>query len=121
MRGEGPRIKRIYDLAEPGDGKRYLVDLLWPRGLSKARARLDGWLKELAPSDELRQWFGHDPARWEEFQKRYRLEMRNRDQKARLRELAREIEAGAVTLLYAAKDKERNNAVALREELLRSY
>lgn len=121
MRGAGPRLKRIYDPAEPGDGKRYLVDRLWPRGVRKAQARLDGWLKELAPSDELRQWFGHDPARWEEFQRRYRLEMRAQAQKAKLRELAQEIEAGRVTLLYAAKDRERNNAVALREELLRNY
>jgi uncharacterized protein YeaO (DUF488 family) len=121
MRGDGPRIKRIYDPAEPGDGKRYLVDLLWPRGVSKARARLDGWLKEVAPSDELRHWFGHDPARWDEFKRRYRLELKARDKKAKLRELAQEIEAGPVTLLYAAKDQERNNAVALREELLRNY
>jgi uncharacterized protein YeaO (DUF488 family) len=121
MQGKGPRIKRIYDPAEPADGKRYLVDRLWPRGVSKPQAYLDGWLKELAPSDELRQWFGHNPARWKEFKRRYRLELKAKAKKAKLLELAREIEMGAVTLLYAAKDRERNNAVALREELWRNY
>ncbi|MBU4564705.1 MAG: DUF488 family protein [Desulfarculus sp.] len=121
MQGKAPRLKRIYDPAESVDGKRYLVDRLWPRGVSKQQASLDGWLKELAPSDELRQWFGHNPARWKEFKRRYRLELKAKTKKAKLLELAQEIDLDVVTLLYAAKDRERNNAVVLREELSRNY
>lgn len=97
--GKRPRIKRIYDPAESGDGKRYLVDRLWPRGVSKPESHLDGWLKELAPSDELRLWFGHNPAHWKEFKRRYRLELKAKAKKAQLLGLAREIDMGAVTLL----------------------
>lgn len=108
-------IKRIYDPPAPEDGTRVLVDRLWPRGISKDEARIDEWLKEIAPSDELRKWFGHDPARWEEFRQRYRRELEaNAELLDHLRKLA---EAGTVILLFAAKDEEHNNAVVL-EELL---
>jgi uncharacterized protein YeaO (DUF488 family) len=121
MQVKGPQIKRIYDPSGSEDGKRYLVDRLWPRGVSKSEVHLDGWLKEPDPSDELRQWFGHNPARWKECKRRYRLELKAKSKKAKLLELAREIEMGAVTFLFADKDRERNNALALREELLRNY
>ena len=108
-------IKRIYEPPVPEDGKRILVDRLWPRGLSKDDARLDEWLKEVAPSDELRRWFGHDPAKWEEFRRRYRQELKTQGEIfERLRNEARK---GTVTLLFAAKDEERNNAVVLKEML----
>jgi len=107
-------VKRIYDPASPEDGKRYLVDRIWPRGISKAEAALDGWLKELAPTATLRAWFDHEPDRWEEFRHRYLEELSNQAASravARLRNLAaRE----TVTLLFAARDTARNNAVALR-------
>ena len=109
------RIKRVYAEPAADDGLRLLVDRLWPRGLSKEKARLDDWLKELAPSDELRKWFGHNPARWEEFRERYRQELAGRPEAlARLRALAaRE----TVTLLFAAHDEAHNNAVVLKELL----
>jgi len=109
------RIKRIYDPPEPDDGKRLLVDRLWPRGVARETARLDGWLKELAPSDELRKWFGHDPARWDEFRARYRSELQA--QTGLLAGLRATAKKGTVTLLYAAKDTEHNNAVVLKELL----
>jgi uncharacterized protein YeaO (DUF488 family) len=109
------RIKRIYDPPSPEDGKRILVDRLWPRGVTKEAARLDEWLKEIAPSDELRHWFGHDPALWTEFRERYRTELKlHGDLLDRLRAQG---EKGAVTLLFAATDTEHNNAVVLRELL----
>lgn len=109
------RIKRIYDEPAAEDGQRILVDRLWPRGISKDKARIDEWLKEIAPSDELRKWFGHDPARWEEFRERYRQELEAKAELvAGLRKLAAE---GTVTLLFAAKDEEHNNAVELKEML----
>ena len=109
------RIKRIYDPPAPADGTRVLVDRLWPRGLAKDEARIDEWLKEIAPSDELRKWFGHDPARWEEFRERYRRELEARTEILdRLRALAGK---GTVTLLFAAKDEKHNNAVVLKELL----
>jgi uncharacterized protein YeaO (DUF488 family) len=111
------QLKRVYDKAEPGDGARYLVDRLWPRGLSKTSARLDGWLKDLAPSTELRQWFHRDPQRWTEFRKRYRAELA--DHKAALEDVRRKARAGTVTLLYAARDPEVNHAVVLRDLLLK--
>jgi uncharacterized protein YeaO (DUF488 family) len=105
------QVKRVYDPPEKDDGARVLVDRLWPRGVSKAHAALTLWLKEIAPGEELREWFGHDPARWEEFVRRYRAELaHNETAVARLRDLVRE---GPVTLLYAAHDREHNNAVAL--------
>lgn len=109
------RLKRAYEPADPGDGTRVLVDRLWPRGVSKDSARIDLWLKEVAPSTELRKWFGHDPAKWAEFQKRYRRELDYRpDAVAQLRDLTRH---GVVTLVYAARDEEHNDAVALKAYL----
>ena len=105
------RLKRAYEAAEPEDGLRILVDRLWPRGLKKEEARIDHWLKQVAPSAELRRWFGHDPARWDEFRRRYAAELRaNPSALAGLRERLRG--PGAATLLFAARDEERNNAVA---------
>lgn len=109
------KTKRIYDPPETSDGSRVLVDRIWPRGVSKDEAKLDLWLKDAAPSTDLRKWFGHDPERWEEFQRRYRAELRDNDEAlAPLRKL---IEDGPVTLLYGAHDEAHNNAVALREYL----
>jgi len=109
------RIKRAYE--EPGaeDGARYLVDGLWPRGRKKADLALDGWLKDVAPSKDLRQWFGHDASRWEEFQKRYSAELDAKpDAWKPILDAAKQ---GTVTLLFAAKDERRNNAVALKRYL----
>lgn len=109
------RVKRVYDQREPGDGLRFLVDRLWPRGMNKEALGLDGWLKELAPSDGLRHWFGHDPARWDEFCRRYHAELEeNATSWQPLLETAR---TQVVTLLFAAHDLEHNNAVALRSFL----
>jgi uncharacterized protein YeaO (DUF488 family) len=110
------RLKRVYEDAEPGDGLRILVDRLWPRGLKKAEARIDRWLKGVAPSTELRRWFAHDPARWDEFRRRYAAELRA-DPSA-LEELRAFLRGrGVATLLFSAHDGERNNAVALKEIL----
>ena len=106
------RIKRIYEEPSADDGLRVLVDRLWPRGISKARAQVDRWEKDIAPSTELRHWFGHDPAKWEEFLQRYRAELE--DKKELLSQLREEANERTVTLLYAAKDEEHNNAVALK-------
>ena len=106
------RIKRIYDLPEQVDGSRVLVDRLWPRGVRKETAALTLWLKEIAPSPELRQWFGHDPARWQEFGRRYRSELeQNAAAVARLTELLR---LGRLTLLYGARDTAHNHALILQ-------
>ena len=110
------RLKRAYEPAEPGDGIRILVDRLWPRGVSKDKAHLDDWMKDIAPSTGLRQWFGHDPARWTEFRHRYRAELRQHgEQLDRIRALARK---GVITLVYSARDEEHNDAVVLKEILL---
>ncbi len=111
------RIQRVYDLDHPTIGKRILVDRVWPRGLKKEALRLDAWLRDLGPSDELRAWFGHDPARWAEFRRRYRDELARPDQAARLGELVRIAREGPITLLYGARDEEHNQAVVLREVL----
>jgi uncharacterized protein YeaO (DUF488 family) len=109
------KIKRAYEPTGPGDGYRILVDRLWPRGISKGEAKLDEWAKELAPSPELRRWFGHDPARFEEFRRRYRDELSGKGEKLReLRGLARK---GPLTLVYGAHDTEHNGAVVLAELL----
>ncbi|MFO7595344.1 MAG: DUF488 family protein [Desulfocurvibacter africanus] len=108
------KLKRIHDQTGPDDGKRYLVDRIWPRGARKVDAHLDEWLKALAPSTELRKWFNHDPARWEDFQARYRLELEAPELRALLDRLASEAETGSVTLLYGAKDAQRNQAVVIR-------
>lgn len=111
------RLKRAYEPAAPDDGTRVLVDRLWPRGVSKVDAALDRWAKELAPSTELRQWFGHDPARWEEFRRRYAEELHQHpEQLEELRALARH---GLLTLVYGAHDEAHNDAVVLREVLLK--
>ncbi|MEO9103316.1 MAG: DUF488 domain-containing protein [Burkholderiaceae bacterium] len=110
------KLKRAYQPAAAGDGTRVLVDRLWPRGVSKDAAAVDLWLKDLAPSTELRKWFGHDPERWTAFQKRYAEEMRQHPELFRqLRQLARQ---GPVTLVYSAHDEEHNDAVVLRRLLL---
>ncbi len=109
------RLKRAYDAPAPGDGCRVLVDRLWPRGISKDAAHIDLWLKDIAPSTELRQWFNHDAARWQEFRRRYLVEIKEHPEAlAQLTAVARK---GAVTLVYGAKDGEHNNAVALKEYL----
>ncbi len=109
------QLKRAYDSPSPRDGTRILVDRLWPRGISKAKARIDLWLKDVAPSTALRQWFGHDPARWSEFRRRYRAELRRQpDALAQLRALARR---GRVTLVFGARDERRNQAVVLKDVL----
>lgn len=109
------KAKRIYDAPAVDDGFRILVDRLWPRGMKKEGAPFDLWLKEIAPSDDLRKWFGHEPAKWPEFKQRYFAELRHKqDLVAIIRQHAR---AGAVTLLYSAKDEKHNNAVALLEYL----
>ncbi len=114
------RIKRVYEPASADDGERVLIDRLWPRGLAKAEAAVDHWLRELAPSTGLRRWFGHDPARWDEFRRRYFAELGAEAAAGALAEL-RALLAGPrpVTLLYGARDEEYNNAVALREYLQR--
>ena len=109
------RAKRVYDTAELGDGYRILIDHIWPRGVSRERARLDEWARQLAPSDELRKWFAHDPARFAEFRLRYREELAG--QAERLEELRRRASRGPLTVLYAARDQEHNNAVVLVELL----
>jgi uncharacterized protein YeaO (DUF488 family) len=108
------QLKRVYDPPDSHDGRRVLVDRLWPRGLSKAAAHVDVWLKEVAPTPELRKWFGHQPERWPEFRKRYLEEL---DRNPALTELRQVTAEGPVTLLYAARDTERNDAVVLAELL----
>lgn len=112
----GLRIKRVYDPATPDDGCRILVDRVWPRGVQKQRARISLWLKSAAPSTELRKWFGHDPARWQEFRRRYLRELEEKqDELAPIR--AELKKTGRVTLVYSARDTERNQAVVLLEYL----
>jgi uncharacterized protein YeaO (DUF488 family) len=106
------QLKRAYDPPSAEDGYRVLVDRLWPRGLKRDGACIDLWLKDIAPSDELRRWFGHDPARWTKFQARYRKELAAHE--PLWRELLARSNKGHVTLLYAAKDAQCNNAVALK-------
>jgi uncharacterized protein YeaO (DUF488 family) len=105
-------VRRIYEPATSQDGRRFLVDRLWPRGVSKEKAHLDDWLKEVAPSDPLRRWFAHDASKWEEFQKRYAAELRKRP--GVWKPLAVAAQRGNVTLLFAARDPQHNNATALK-------
>ena len=107
------RTKRVYDPAEPADGHRVLIDHVWPRGVTRERARVDEWARELAPSDELRKWFDHVPERFGEFRSRYRAELA--DQAGRVDDLRRRSAGGTVTIVYAARDREHNNAVVLAE------
>jgi uncharacterized protein YeaO (DUF488 family) len=109
------RTKRAYDRPVDGDGYRVLIDHVWPRGISRERARLHEWARELAPSDELRKWFDHDPARFAEFRARYRDELA--DHSERIEELRHRATDGPLTIVYAARDREHNNAVVLRELL----
>ncbi|MBZ9799060.1 DUF488 domain-containing protein [Mesorhizobium sp. ES1-4] len=114
---ERVKLKRAYESPAADDGTRVLIDRLWPRGVKKTDAAIDCWIKELAPSTELRKWFGHDPARWQEFRRRYAAEIHERrDDLDRLRDLMRQ---GAVTLVYSAHDETHNDAIVLREVLLR--
>ncbi|MEL6364512.1 MAG: DUF488 family protein [Pseudomonadota bacterium] len=108
------RTKRIYAAPSPEDGARILVDRLWPRGVSKEKARLDAWLRDLSPSDDLRKRFGHDPAGWDDFRAAYALELAEPAAGAALADLRAFMAKGPVTLLFAAKDEARNNAVALQ-------
>jgi len=109
------KIKRVYDKPEKEDGLRILVDRLWPRGLTKEKAQVDIWLKDIAPSTELRKWFGHDPARWIEFRKRYLEEIENNEKEISI--LKEHLKTGRVTLVYAARDEEQNEARVLMELL----
>ena len=111
-------IKRIYDPAEDSDGYRVLIDHVWPRGVSRERARLDEWARELAPSDELRTWFDHVPGRFKEFRTRYRRELAAHPEL--LEKLGERATKGRLTIVYAARDETRNNAVALKEFVQRS-
>jgi uncharacterized protein YeaO (DUF488 family) len=108
-------IKRVYEPTSKSDGWRILVDRLWPRGLTKERAAVDEWLKELAPSTELRKWFAHDPAKWKEFQARYRKELAEKDDI--LQQLREKGKAHTVTLLFGARDEEHNEALVLKSVL----
>jgi len=112
------KLKRAYEPADLGDGFRILVDRLWPRGVSKEKAKIDLWLREIAPSTELRKWFGHDPEKWDEFQERYRAELKDKG------DLVDQIKAaasrGPITLIYSAHDEEHNDAVVLQKFLTNS-
>ncbi len=110
-------IKRVYEAVSREDGTRILIDRLWPRGLAKEKARIDLWSKDIAPSTGLRVWFDHDPAKWPEFRTRYRAELRTKPEL--MADIVERAKDGAVTLLYAAKDKKHNHALVLLEELER--
>ncbi len=107
------KIKRVYEHPEPSDGVRFLVERLWPRGMKKESVHMKAWLKDVAPSNDLRRWFGHDPDKWTEFERRYFAELDARSQV--LRPIIEVASSGEVTLLYSAHDTEHNNAVALKE------
>ncbi len=111
------RIQRAYEPAAPGDGERVLVDRVWPRGVSRQALHIGGWERELAPSTALRRWFGHDPARWDEFVRRYREELQAPEQQARLDAQAERARQQTVTLVYGARDEEHNQAIMLRDVL----
>jgi uncharacterized protein YeaO (DUF488 family) len=110
------QIKRAYDDPDPSDGYRVLVDRIWPRGRSKEALRIDQWARDLAPSNELRKWFGHDPQKWDEFRRRYFQELDGR--KDDLSSLYKQAAAGRLTLVYGARDEQHSNAAALRQYLL---
>ncbi len=111
------QLKRVYDSPAESDGTRFLVERLWPRGIKKTDLPMDGWLKDVAPSDELRRWFGHEPAKWDEFRRRYFAELDQHPEA--VRPLLDKARRGRVTLLYSARDTEHNNAVALKEYVQR--
>ena len=107
------RVKRVYEEPDEADGRRILVDRLWARGLSKDKAKVDAWVKEIAPSTELRHWYGHDPNKWAEFKSRYAVELNTKPDK--VEEILGEVQMGIVTFLYSSKEEQLNNAVALKE------
>jgi uncharacterized protein YeaO (DUF488 family) len=109
------RLKRAYANPAPDDGLRILVERLWPRGLSRERAAVDLWVKDLAPSPELRRWYNHDPARWDEFQRRYRAELRQK--REMVEELRARCRSETVTFVYATRDEEHNSALVLKDHL----
>jgi len=109
------RIKRVYASPDGSDGVRILVDRLWPRGVTREAARIDEWRKDLAPTTVLRKWFGHDPSKWEEFQSRYRNELEAAGKMEELRSLGERARRETITLLYAARDEVRNNAVVIKK------
>jgi uncharacterized protein YeaO (DUF488 family) len=111
--------KRAYEQANPADGYRVLIDRLWPRGISKEKAALDAWEKDIAPSPELRKWYGHDPAKWSEFKKRYRRELQAPAARAILDALARRSKRGRVTLVYASRDPEISDVAVIDQQLRR--
>jgi uncharacterized protein YeaO (DUF488 family) len=113
------KLKRAYEPSARGDGYRVLVERLWPRGVRKQDLELDAWEKEVAPSSALRTWFGHDPRRWAEFERRYRHELARPEAAERLRELAYQAARGTITLVFSARDVEHNSAVVLKHELER--
>ncbi len=110
------RLKRVYEAPSPEDGLRILVDRLWPRGLTKERAAIDWWAKDIAPSTELRKWFDHDPAKWKQFQIRYRKELQEKGEV--LKELKHKSKGHTVTLVYGARDEEHNEALVLKQILV---
>ncbi len=109
------KIKRVYEPPAPGDGKRILVDRLWPRGIKREEAHIDVWLKDIAPSAELRMWFNHEPSKWREFKGRYIRELKTKQEL--IKQLRHDVQKGTVTLVFAAKDSEHANAVVLRDVL----
>ena len=109
------KVKRVYDPVSSDDGKRILVDRLWPRGIKKEKAHIDEWLREISPSNELRQWYSHDPAKWPEFKKRYKQEIAGKEDL--LKKIKAEARKQTITLLFSSKELERNNAHALKEML----
>ena len=112
------KVKRAYDEKEATDGKRILIDRLWPRGISKTEAHIDDWLKDLAPSAELRRWFGHDPRKWGEFKKKYVKELSSPDKAKLIEDIIQRAKHETITLVYSARDTEHNDARVL-EELIR--
>jgi uncharacterized protein YeaO (DUF488 family) len=114
------RVKRVYESKEAGDGVRILVDRLWPRGLRSEQAGIDEWMKDIAPSDGLRKWFAHDPGKWSEFERKYVAELSEPSKAALLKRIAKLAVSGNVTLVYAAKDTEHNNARILEERVAKA-
>jgi uncharacterized protein YeaO (DUF488 family) len=117
MTASNVRLQRAYDEPGPADGRRVLVDRVWPRGRTKEALRLDAWARDLGPSAELRTWFGHDPARWPEFRSRYKAELADPAKAQALDELAAEARLGPVTIVYGARDREHNQAKVIADEI----